>query len=126
MRQALHTRYLTVFEDSFDPAGVSMARPKTPASMATISDAGEIIRRSNAQSLFIEGNERMAAGDNSGAEKSFKAAVRIAPDFAEAYANLGLVLDHRGAAVEAETCYRRSLRLNPHYPKTHLNLGGLL
>src|SRR5580765_7585804 len=104
----------------------SMPRHKTHVGIAPTLDAGEIIRRANAQSLFIEGNERMAAGNASGAEESFRAAVRIAPDFAEAYANLGLLLDNRGAVTEAEICYRRSLRLNPDYAKTHLNLGGLL
>lgn len=68
----------------------------------------------------------MQEGDAGGAEACFRNAVRLAPDFAEAHANLGLLLDKRGAAAAAEASYRRSIELDPAYPQTHLNLGALL
>lgn len=61
----------------------------------------------------------------SGAETCFRQAVKIAPDFAEAYANLGLVLDKKLDTDAAEICYRRSIELDPAYSQTHLNLGVL-
>jgi Flp pilus assembly protein TadD len=79
-----------------------------------------------AEALFFQGNRCMEAGDISGAEKCFRNAVQIAPHFAEAYANLALMLDWQGATGEAEVYYRRSIELNPAYPETHLNLGALL
>ncbi len=68
----------------------------------------------------------MEIGDVTGAEASFRKALQIAPDFAEAYANLGLLLDRQGVTDAAEVYYRCSLDLNPTYSETHLNLGALL
>lgn len=68
----------------------------------------------------------METGDAAGAETCFREAVQIAPYFAEAYANLALLLDKRGIADTAEIYYRRSIELNATYSKTHLNLGALL
>lgn len=80
----------------------------------------------DAEALFFQGNRCMEAGDITRAEACFREAVRIAPDFAEAYANLGLLLDKRGVTEAAEVYYRRSIELNPAYSETHLNLGALL
>jgi hypothetical protein len=82
--------------------------------------------RAYAKALFVEGNHCMAAGDTSAAEARLRETVRLAPDFAEAYANLGFLLDQRGAPEEAEVCYRRSIALNPGYAKVHMNLGAVL
>lgn len=80
----------------------------------------------DAEALFFEGNHLMAADDMAGAAAYFREAVRIAPDFAEAYANLGLLLDRQGDTEAAEIAYRRSITLDPAHFETHLNLGGLL
>ena len=82
--------------------------------------------RAKADLLFVQGMRHMEAGDAANAEACFREAVQIAPDFAEAYANLGLMLDRRKDATAAEGCYRRSIELNPAYSETHLNLGSLL
>lgn len=85
-----------------------------------------MIDRARAEALFHDGNGLMAAGDWSGAEARLREALAIAPDFAEAHANLGILLDRRGAADEAAACHRRSLELNPAYAQTWLNLGANL
>ncbi len=82
--------------------------------------------RADAEMLFFQGTRYMEAGDVTNAEACFKKAVQIAPDFAEAYANLGLLLDRQTVKKAAEVCYRRSIELNPTYSETHLNLGALL
>jgi len=68
----------------------------------------------------------MELGDVTGAEACFRMALQITPDFAEVYANLGLLLDRQGVADAAEVYYRHSIELNPTYSETHLNLGALL
>jgi Flp pilus assembly protein TadD len=79
-----------------------------------------------ARALFMEGSRLLAAGDLPAAERSFRTAVLIAPNFAESLANLGLVLDRMGREAPAESCYRRAIALQPQRPETHLNLGVLL
>jgi Tfp pilus assembly protein PilF len=79
-----------------------------------------------AEGLFLEGSRHMAAGDASRAEACFRNALRLAPDLAEAHANLGLLLDQAGNRVEAEAHYLRSIACNPDLGQAHLNLGVLL
>lgn len=83
-------------------------------------------QREEAEALFYQGTRLMQAGDATGAEACFGLAVKIAPDFAEAYANLGLLVEKRGDKEMAEMCYRLSIELDPSYPETHLDLGALL
>jgi len=83
-------------------------------------------RRIDAETLFYEGGRHMAAANFDAAENCFREAVRLAPDFSEAYGNLGFVLDHKGDPVQAEACYRQSLALTPECSQVHLNLGVLL
>lgn len=68
----------------------------------------------------------MQAGDDGAAEACFENAVRLVPDFAAAHANLGLLLERRGAADAAERHYRRAEALDPARPQIPLNLGALL
>ncbi len=68
----------------------------------------------------------MAAGDLAHAAACLHQALQMAPDFAEAYANLGLLLERQGRLEAAEANYRRSIALKPGYAETHLNLGALL
>jgi Flp pilus assembly protein TadD len=84
------------------------------------------IEYTEAEALFYQGTRHMETGDVASAEACFRKAAQIAPDFAEAYANLGLLLDRSGDKQAAEIFYGRSLELNPSYPETHLNLGALL
>ncbi len=79
--------------------------------------------RESAEALFYEANRLMGADDLGGAEAALREALRLDPDFAEACANLGMLLDRRGAADEAEACHRRSIALDPGYARTHMNLG---
>ena len=81
--------------------------------------------RTAAETLFFHGTHCMEAGDDAEAEACFSQAVRIAPEFAEAYANLGMLLEKRGDTEGAENCYRCSIALNPGYTETYLNLGVL-
>jgi lipoprotein NlpI len=80
----------------------------------------------DAETLFFQGTRSMEIGDISGAETCFRKAIQVAPDFAEAYANLGLLQDKQGMLEDAEICYRRSIALNPSFSENYLNLGVLL
>lgn len=79
-----------------------------------------------AEDCFFAGNRHMAAGDVEAAAACFREAIRLAPDFAEAHGNLGLLLDRAGQAEDAERHYRLSLAANPDLGEIHLDLGVLL
>ena len=80
----------------------------------------------DAQALFFDGTQRLAAGDAAGAETCLRAALALAPTLAEAHANLGLALEARGALAEAADSYRTSLAHNATLPQTWVNLAGVL
>ncbi|APW40307.1 hypothetical protein RD110_26470 [Rhodoferax koreense] len=86
----------------------------------------QISPRTLAEKLFFEGARQMAAELPAEAERLFRGALAAAPDLAEAWVNLGLVLEQREQDGEAEACYRRALALRPEIAETHVNLGGLL
>ena len=56
----------------------------------------------------------------------FQAALKIRPDYAEAYNNLGFALFKDGKAAEAIPRYREALRLQPAYADAWYNLGNAL
>ena len=80
----------------------------------------------DAETLFFEGTDSMAAGELVRAEACFRLALDLAPDFAEVHANLGLLLERQGALAGAEASYRHALALSPELTQIHLNLGVLL
>jgi Tfp pilus assembly protein PilF len=79
-----------------------------------------------AEALFFEGNRHLTAGDAVAAESCFREALELEADFAEAHANLALLLDQDGRVEEAEQHYRQAIRLDPECGQSHLNLGALL
>lgn len=57
------------------------------------------------------------------AEAAYREAVRLDPGYAEAWSNLGLVLQAQRRLADAESCQQQALRLAPDYPEAHNNLG---
>ena len=56
------------------------------------------------------------------AEASYRRALQIKPDSAEAYSNLGNILNDLGRLDEAETSYRQALQIKPDYADAYSNL----
>jgi tetratricopeptide (TPR) repeat protein len=56
----------------------------------------------------------------------YRKAIALRQDFAEAYNNLGVVLQKLGDDLEAEACYRKSISLNPDDADLYNNLGSIL
>ena len=79
-----------------------------------------------AEALFFEGNRLRADGLSPQAEQCLREAIGWRPGFAEAHANLALLLDQSGRKVEAESHYRRSLAIDPDAGQVHLNLAVML
>lgn len=68
----------------------------------------------------------LAVGNNAKAIESFRAALRVQPDFADAFNNLGNALMRSGRIEEAISAYRSALSLNDEQPSVHNNLGVAL
>lgn len=60
------------------------------------------------------------------AEASYRRALQINPEYAEAYGNLGSLLKSLGRLDEAEASLRRALQINPDNVEAHVSLGAAL
>jgi tetratricopeptide (TPR) repeat protein len=67
-----------------------------------------------------------ACGRNVEAEAALHAATRIDPAFAEAWYNLGDLLDDQGRSEAAIECLRKAVQVAPDYSDAMFNLALLL
>lgn len=58
--------------------------------------------------------------------RCYREALRLRPDYAEAHANLAIVLASQGRSGEAAADYQEALRLRPEDAETHANYAALL
>jgi tetratricopeptide (TPR) repeat protein len=76
-----------------------------------------------AAAAFREGTAAQQRGDLERAADAYRRAIALAPQFAEAHANLGAVLARAGRYEEAVAAYARALEINPKLTAARLNLG---
>jgi Flp pilus assembly protein TadD len=67
----------------------------------------------------------LSEGDYAVAEARLRAVIKLAPDFAPAYGNLGVILRRRGDISGAIDAYREALALSPRDPAILGNLASL-
>ena len=65
-------------------------------------------------------------GKSKDAEFSYRKAIKLNPDYADAHLNLGNILIDLGKLQEAEVSTRKAIELNPNFAKAHSNLGNIL
>ena len=56
------------------------------------------------------------------AKANYERALKLKPDYPEAYNNIGIVMKDCGRLDKAMVCYRKSLRLKPDFSKVHSDL----
>ena len=78
------------------------------------------------QQAYLDGNHRMAAGDDAGAEACYLRALALEPLHGPARANLGYLKELQGALGEAEFHYLQAVALMPDHAQLYQNLGVLL
>jgi tetratricopeptide (TPR) repeat protein len=66
------------------------------------------------------------AGDYRGAEAEFRAWIRLQPNFAGAYVDLGHALKSQRRLDDAVAAYRKAIRLDPNLAEAHDGLGTAL
>ncbi len=57
---------------------------------------------------------------------SYKQAIKIRPDYAEAYYNIGNALKKKGDLSAAMDSYRQALKIKPDYAEAYYNMGNAL
>jgi tetratricopeptide (TPR) repeat protein len=72
------------------------------------------------------GKSSLAAGNFREAFANYEQALRLRPDFGEAYNDLGIVWHRLGEWGRAEGCYRQAIRLMPSFAQAYNNLGSAL
>jgi tetratricopeptide (TPR) repeat protein len=65
-------------------------------------------------------------GKLANAERAYKKAIKINPNFVEAHSNLGSVLLDQGRLKEASNAYLKALKLAPNHPMLLNNVGNVL
>ena len=76
--------------------------------------------------IIALGTALVLTGRTSEAINHFKQALRIDPDYAEAYNNMGNALFLTGRTSEAIAQYKQALQSYPDYANAHNNLGNAL
>lgn len=72
------------------------------------------------------GQARLKAGQTDDAMRRFSEAVRLKPDYADAYCNQAVVWANAGEYASAETGFRKALSISATHPHARLNLALLL
>lgn len=81
--------------------------------------------RAEAERLITEGNALEDAGQLTAAEARYRTALKLCPDSARVYINLGNVQAAQRLIKEATESYGAALQLEPGYGAAHANLGKL-
>ena len=55
---------------------------------------------------------------------SYKESIKINPDFAEAYCNIGAALNDKGDLDAAIDSYKQAIKIKPDYATAYNNMGG--
>ena len=57
---------------------------------------------------------------------SYKQAIKIKPDYAEAYYNMGNALKDKGELDAAIDSYKQAIKIKPDYADAYINMGNAL
>jgi tetratricopeptide (TPR) repeat protein len=88
--------------------------------------ATELTIPDKAQREYEDARKDLAKHDAAGATQHLQHAIDLAPEFAEAWNELGTIAYQMQKFDRAEECFRESLRLDPQAFEPLVNLGGVL
>ena len=98
-------------------AEIEKIKEKEKLGISSSKDAKEFFNRGN---LFYNLNKFEEA------EKEYREAIKINPDYADAHNNLGALLQNLKRYEETEKEFREAIKINPNYANAHYILGFLL
>ena len=75
---------------------------------------------------IIQGGSNAALQRHDAAIDNYKQAIKIKPDYADAYYNMGVVLKDKGEADAAIKSYEQAIKIKPDYADAYNNMGAAL
>ena len=72
------------------------------------------------------GNTLQEKGELGAAIESYKQAIKIKPDYADAYSNMGSALKEKGEFVAAIESYKQAIKIKPDFAEAYSNMGNAL
>lgn len=111
-------------QDSVLLASQALGRGETARSVALMRAAVEA--QPDSTNYYALGRCQRAALDEEGAEASYREALRLQPDYTDAWISLGILLRARQQCAESIECQRKALSLDPDNFTARLNLGNAL
>lgn len=99
---------------------------KRPADAARWYRAMLAIQPDNDLAQLMLANQLVEAGDTDGAVDELKRLTARSPNYADAWFNLGFLLDQANRLADAESSFRRSLELRPKIDRAWYGLGIVL
>ena len=76
--------------------------------------------------LNLHGASNAALKNYNAAIDSYQQALKIKPDYAEAYCNIGVALQEKGDLIAALANYKQALKIKPDYVEAHNNMAVAL
>ena len=74
----------------------------------------------------LSGASNAGLGQYDAAMDSYRVAIKIKPDFAEAYYNMGIALNNNNQPDAAIDSYKKALKIQPDYAEVYNNIGVIL
>lgn len=112
-------------------AGTGMDTPVEGGFVPNIPRGGDSVNVADfgiptrAKQEFNEANDLFRKQEFQKAREKFRKAISLYPDYAEAYANLGVVCERLNDREQAHDALEKSLAIDDHNPLAHLNMGRL-
>ena len=106
-------------------AGILMLRQKSPQDALPLLDAAAAQKPKEFRPRFYLAEAQLAAGDNTNAEQSYRAALELNPKSAAAHLGLGRALARAGKLAEAAPEFRQAAAADAEYRDSLLELAGL-
>jgi len=93
-----------------------------------LSESSQMLEKfPNSVILFnIVGASNAGLREFDAAIESYKKALEIKPDYAEAYYNMGIALKDKGDPEAAIDSYKQALKIKPDYAEAYYNMGNAL
>src|SRR5450432_2678519 len=94
-----------------------------PAVLVILAWAGQVFAQGALRQLSAEAQQTQASGDLVTATRKYEAIIKLQPQMAEAYANLGNLYYQQGQTERAKAAYLKAIAKKPELTGPHFLLG---